>query len=380
MNLGRVAHVALKLLWVLASLAGAACQAPSPHEDDEDADEPAERDALVEMDEDGSSVVTTGQAGRSGGAAGEPTDGALGGAGGRTPSLGDRDAAAKDVAGITPDAAPSSGCSNPPATGLRLWLRADEKVEVDAEMRVIAWGDHTARGAKAAVPDQPALAHDPSANGPFPRPTAPRLIATSTYKAIRFDGRRDELELANAPRVTGLRALSFVQVAATRALVKPGREWCQDGLRDPILENGCSGTYWTAILWPSWGVPGYSGAMFSLMQESVTAMFGTGVRDQKFYWIRPQSVGDRLTAAIAVHDGPRNQFFVDGNLVHSYPSQDGKDVIVNAGPRIQFGVGRFDRHWSGDLAEFLIYDRALAAADVRQVDDYLRCRYPDLAD
>lgn len=348
---------------------------------DESSDEPAGREQ--EVPRGGASEA--GSKGGAGGATAEAGDasggtaalsGGHGGASNGNTGGGGQTADAGRPTEIDGAAMPS-GCKPPPTQGLLLWLRADADVVVGADMRVQSWTDQAMRSRKAIVPEQPALAHDPSARGPFAPPTAPRLTMSNTHTVIRFDGGRDELSLEGAPRVAGLKALSFVQVAATAKLTKPNREWCQDGLGDPIIENGCSGTYWTAILWPSWGVPGYSGAMFSLMQESVTAMFGTGSRDQKFFWIRPQSAGTRLTSAVAVHDGTRNSFFVDGKMVHEYPSQDGKDTIVNSGPRIQFGVGRFDRHWTGDLAEFLIYGHAVTNAERQVIDDYLRCKYFD---
>ena len=35
----------------------------------------------------------------------------------------------------------------------------------------------------------------------------------------------------------------------------------------------------------------------------------------------------------------------------------------------------YGRYWWGDLAELVVYDRALSAAEVRQVEDYLNGRY-----
>ncbi len=41
----------------------------------------------------------------------------------------------------------------------------------------------------------------------------------------------------------------------------------------------------------------------------------------------------------------------------------------------RFGAAAWSTPWHGELAELIIYDRALSEDEVRQVEDYLNARY-----
>jgi hypothetical protein len=264
-----------------------------------------------------------------------------------------------------------------PNTALLLRLRAGDGVTADAMGRVQRWVDGVSNTLAAVPPERPAVYYDDGEKGNPPAATAPRLVRDAVHgqAVIRFDGVRDELVLVGPPKVNGLTALSIVQVDATTKLTKPGAEWCQQGIGDPIIETGCSGTYGPPVFWPSYTVPEYSGIIGSVMQEMVGFMYGLGPRDQKFFWVRPKSVGGNLTAAIGVHDGQQNAIYVDGQMVQMHATQEGKDVVLTVGQRLNLGVGRFDRHWGGDFAELMIYGRALGADDRKAVFGYLACAY-----
>jgi hypothetical protein len=50
-------------------------------------------------------------------------------------------------------------------------------------------------------------------------------------------------------------------------------------------------------------------------------------------------------------------------------------VTTGAVSADKFGASSGSSPWSGDLAELIVYDRALSAAEVTQVEDYLNARY-----
>ena len=270
----------------------------------------------------------------------------------------------------------TNGCQGlaPPKEGLILWLDAGKGIKADVQGRVTSWTDQVSGTGAATLQDVAAASFD---GGAATKPTAPRLVTNviNGQAVVRFDGVRDELTIVNPPTVLGTQGLTLAEVAATAKLLKPGIEWCQGDLKDPIIENGCSGTYSTTMFWPMPGGPGYSAISLSLMQESVAVQYGTGTRDQKFFWMQPKPNGAAFSRAIAVHNGTTNSLFVDGSKVQEHAAQDAKAVVVNDGKRLDLGVGRFDRHWAGDLPALLIYKRALSAEEQQRLDAYLKCRY-----
>lgn len=269
-----------------------------------------------------------------------------------------------------------AGCGRQliPLQGLVVWLSASHGIETNANGQVVKWTDE-ATNIAATLQTRSAASHEGEARSPAP--TAPRLApaAANGKPAVRFDGVRDELTLVDPPSLLGKTALTIAEVAATTKLVKPSSEWCQQSFRDPIIENGCSGTYRSTFFWGFPGGPGYSAISLSLMQESVSVQYGTGARDQKFFWIRPRPIGSALARAIAMHEGTSNRLWVDGALVATTTAQDGKTAVVNGGKRLDLGVGRFDLHWPGDLAELMIYDRGLSETERATVEAYLACSY-----
>lgn len=323
---------------------------------------------------------TAGSAGN-GGATGDAGGGSVAGAAGGNPAgrAGSTAADAGIDARAGADAAAGSGqpgeCpATLPADGLVVWLEASRGVTAMPDGRVTKWTDQASGTLAATLQTAAAVTFD---GGGAAAPTAPHLVAgvLNGKPVIRFDGVRDELTLVDPPDVAGTKGLTVAEIAATTKLVKPGSEWCQMGLKDPIIENGCSGTYWSTMFWGFPGGPGYSAISLSLMQESVVVAYGTGTRDQHFFWMRPQSIRDAFSSAVGVHDGLTNTLYVGGTEVQKHPAQDAKDIVVNGGKRVDFGVGRFDRHWSGDLALFVVYRRALAGADLTALHDYIRCGY-----
>ena len=322
---------------------------------------------------------TAGQ-GAAEGSAGASAGGTAGGAGGQaTPRGGNQGGLVGGQGGsVVLGGMPAvNGCEGivPPSEGLILWLDADKGIKADAQGRVTSWTDQASGTRAATLQDVAAASFD---GGAAAKPTAPRLVTNviNGQAVVRFDGVRDELTLVNPPSVLGTQGLTLAEVAATSKLVKPASEWCNDGgLKDPVIENGCSGTYATTFFWPMPGGPGYSAISLSLMQESVAVQYGTGTRDQKFFWMRPKPTGGAFSRAIAIHNGTTNSLFVDGLKVQEHAAQDGKTVVVNDGKRLDLGVGRYDRHWAGDLPALLIYKRALSADEQQRLDAYLKCRY-----
>ncbi|HSB61352.1 MAG TPA: chitobiase/beta-hexosaminidase C-terminal domain-containing protein, partial [Vicinamibacteria bacterium] len=207
-----------------------------------------------------------------------------------------------------------------PLANLELWVRADAGVTADAGDFVSSWSDQSDNGndiLQAATSNQPRIMRDqPDFNGwPF----------------LRFDGSNDHLSFTN--RLTTVRTVFWVVRESTSAPANY-RPWLGDqaGTGNPFLGDfGAPGAIW------------YSGASAS------------------------------------VRGG---QTRVDGEVVDGTtrlrPRQPAIVSLVTTGP---VGAANFGRNtdggyaWFGDLAELLVYSRALSSSERQSVEDYLARKY-----
>lgn len=230
-------------------------------------------------------------------------------------------------------------------------------------------------------------ANQGTAGGAFTPGLAPQLVhdALMGMPAVRFDGSQN---LTSSVPINGLLNFTLALVSATRALQKPGAEWCQNDFSVDITENGCSGTYNLPIMWKDTGDWGY--AYLGPMQEQVAFRFGPGgktyspnlgsiAHDPNVGWKRPESIGNAPTATIAVKTETRLRLYVEGALVYDADIPGGAGPITNVSDEVELGSGRrADLRWIGDIAEIAAYGRALDETEVAELDQYLACKYfPD---
>lgn len=216
----------------------------------------------------------------------------------------------------------------------------------------------------------------------------PQLVegALGGHPAVRFDGGGQRLHADIG--INGLSELTFALVSATRVLWYPGAEWCQDfGLE--LYEQGCSGTYNTAIMWNETGDWGYT--FLGPGQEWISYRFGTGSKsysdldndplvaelgyDPQVVWRRPSSIGDAFTRTAAVKYPQELALYAQGELVYENELPEGADTLTNVSSAVHLGGGRGDRHWGGDIAAVIVYARALSEPELAELDRYLECRF-----
>ena len=277
------------------------------------------------------------------------------------------------------DGGAASACNGaaPPRDGLVLWLRAGEGVTAEGG-RVRAWADQSG-GAPATAPtdDQ--------------RPT---LIANALAgkPIVHFEGGRQALQRTTP--IDGLRELTVAFVNATPVLWKDAQdEWCHHAGCDPkagrgvrvVSETGCSGTYEHVLWWN--GTADWTGVYLSPKQEEVAFRFGNGaktysndpcsmVHDVQVAWPRPASVRESFSLTVAVHAQLENRLYVQGEEVLRLPVPGGAEAAVRAGDRLDIGNGfgwvEGTNH-GGDVAEVLVYRRALPDAERRALESYVAC-------
>ena len=170
---------------------------------------------------------------------------------------------------------------------------------------------------------------------------------------VRFDGANDFLTF-NLP-VNGLGGMSLFLVAANTA--NPG---------------GVTGPQNAALFWnetAAWGT-----VYLSPFQSAVNLRFGTTQTGNSISYTRPTSVGSAFTLTEAIKDGTTDALYVNGALVLS---QGGKLATI-AGCQNTGNVGRGfndNTYFAGDIAEVLVYNRALTVAERQAVEAYLNNKY-----
>jgi hypothetical protein len=222
---------------------------------------------------------------------------------------------------------------------LQLWLKADAGALTDAAGGVTSWADQSGKGNHATQSDSS---------------KAPDLIlnALNGKPVLRFNGTNDYLDVADAPsiRITG-DISSFVVVRfddfagyqaiwskATGNLPAPTDWYLFNGTGVPIAYRG-DGTYSNLGSVPA--------------NQPVTA--GT-------YLI----LGFEMGGATLTHY--LNGLSIGSGQITATPADAGKALRI--GSRDDLGT-----IMKGDLAEVLIYDRALSDTDRTAVLDYLNSRY-----
>ncbi|MCC2672018.1 MAG: Planctomycete cytochrome, partial [Armatimonadetes bacterium] len=214
-------------------------------------------------------------------------------------------------------------------TGARLWLRADRDVTTDADGRVQRWTDPST--GIAALPPAP--------------DTAPLLVkdALSGRPALRFDGKARYLHLPEG--LVTSQQFTILAVANDRETGGGPRE---------IFSNWRPDNSTTSLFL------GTTGA--GQIRLSDAATLGTLATPSRHFVLT--AVSDR--AGASVYQNRRELARKNGPL----PARNlsGRYVIGQQG-NIQ------GEYWNGDLAELLVFDRALSAEELERLWDWTSQRY-----
>lgn len=222
--------------------------------------------------------------------------------------------------------------------GLTLWLKADTGITAEASGAVTAWTDQSGNENHAAQPDA-AL--------------APTLVtdALNAKPVLRFDGTDDFLEVADSESLSGTGditsffVIKFDDFATFRAV------WGKTAGNLPGPTD-----YYTV---PNTGIPTlYRGNGSSAGLASFT---GTPLRAGAYFVAGFGTEGDQASHFFA------DQVTATGTLTADVFDADTALLIGTRGDQ-------FTR-LKGDLAEVLIYDRALSASERVLVAGYLAAKY-----
>jgi len=237
-----------------------------------------------------------------------------------------------------------------PTEGLRLWLAADVGI-TQSDSKVSRWADQSGNGLDA-------LQHTSSRR--------PALVANGLNgkPVVRFDGEDDFLSFSGI-EVNGLTEMTLVLVSSNWKYAS-NSQWGDEG--------GPHGTVNAALLFEEVGLFGSWGCVYlSPFQKSVTMRFGTGQVDNCHRWVRPELTDDHYSITLGMKQGSKEQLFVDGEVVATLTSK--RTTIASTGDEGWLGRGRVDTFGAFDIAEVLIYDKALSTVELDRLHVYLKGRY-----
>ena len=223
-------------------------------------------------------------------------------------------------AGLDPSSISTAGLTRseeaPPSSGLAVWVRADAGISTDA-IYITSWADQSGRGnhlTQTTGTKVPVLVQN-AANG---------------LPALRFDGNSDLLNFTT--RLAGAIRTVFWVVREDAAAPAARRSLLGDASTGNDFRGGSAGTLWASDATATQTVNG--------------STFINGLPVVGTATPRPKSMS---VISLVTTSGASANFF-----------------------GTSFGTQEF---WWGDLAEMIIYDRALTSSERAEVEGYLTAKY-----
>ncbi len=231
-----------------------------------------------------------------------------------------------------------------PTIGLAAWFKADAGTAIEGG-KIAQWQDQSGHARHA-------LQLNPAA-----RPTL-AAGAVGGKPAVRFDGAANSLSFecpANAQQ-----AMTIFMVAAA-----------SKNQRGNELGN------YAALQWPEFGP--WGNVFLGPQQTCVAWRFGSGEFGNVNLWERPNGQPQGWTVTAVRKEGAKEDLFVQGQLVASNPkprylstAHTLDTATIGAG---NDGRGNAFKFFPGDIAEILVYTRALPEAERDAIERYLRGKY-----
>ena len=243
-----------------------------------------------------------------------------------------------------------------PASGLTVWLKADANVTADGSNKVSEWADQTIYHNNA----------NQSNSGNQPTLVASRSDLNDK-PVVRFDGSSSFLDITDNPSVKPANAITVISVAQTNSSAQ------QD-----LVSHGLSYNYYSEQRWPLYGYDlgidpndverGYIGWSNNQGDPSSGAdLAGSTAR------------AHQMSISSMVYDGSSLNIFdagiAEGSVAVSgsmnYDGTNLHDLIIGA-YSTYYGITNY---FSGDMAEVLVYNRALTSTERQQIEGYLADKY-----
>jgi hypothetical protein len=237
---------------------------------------------------------------------------------------------------ITSTPPPTGG---PSLTGLAMWLKADAGVTKNGNY-VAGWADQSGNGAGAS---QATVARQPLFVG----------SAVNGKPALQFDGADDYMDFTLP--VSGLSEMTIVVVSSART----------------ELDGSIFGSYRSPIYWGDQRNTGIGAVYLTPLSPEVQFRFGGTQAYGKY--VRPAKLGTGWSATTAVKQSGDERLYVNGTQVVSL---SGKPATISGVPSLgSLGRGFNSVGYIGQIAEVLVYNRALTDTERQALDAYLKSKY-----
>ncbi|MFR5790827.1 MAG: LamG-like jellyroll fold domain-containing protein [[Clostridium] leptum] len=222
-----------------------------------------------------------------------------------------------------------------------LWLSAGDQVTVDGQGRVSSWESLGDSGISAEQPEQeaqPVLVEDAYGGQPV----------------IRFDGVDDTMSFDLD--LDGKSAVTIIAVSAYQ------------GTETGTGDQNCL-VYFDED--GSWGK-----TFVSPLADAISWRYGSGQENNNNVYQRESGAGNEFSVTAVVKDSAEESLFVDGKKVMT---QTGKNAVlannVAEGRLCSYYFGYEDHFTQYDLAELMIFDRALSDEEIGNIQAYLNLKY-----
>ena len=244
-----------------------------------------------------------------------------------------------------------------PEDNLSLWLKADEGVVKGEDGRVNVWQDSSGAGHNAIIAQNPQDGENL---------TTPEL-AENGYNGkpvVRFNGTSDGMQFPFG-NIDKTSEATVVIISSS----KSDKEETYGGDNIPLLYFHEYGGGWSKfVVTPTSG--------------NVNARFGSGRSDDNggfMCYERPHNIGEDFSTTVAVKSGSDETIYVGDQEVMS--RSNGSATFTNVKDDIgylgRYPVGSNTTYWynQSDIAEIMIYNRALGLVEIQQINAYINSKY-----
>ena len=190
----------------------------------------------------------------------------------------------------------------------------------------------------------------------------PTVVNEEGYQAVRFDG-NDTLAVSQFKGLNDVEALTII--AVSKAGTMPYDIQFYNGRSILMIDESSS----------------YGGLFVGAYQDAVQARFGIAKSDLGNYVLHgTRAPVTSLSSTIFMKDGVNQTIYTDGDVFMS--NAKGRDKVYGTGKagddyRLWIGKGAAESQagFVGDIAEIMIYDRALNAEELAAVNAYIEEKY-----
>jgi hypothetical protein len=246
---------------------------------------------------------------------------------------------AESTASFTVTTLPPPTGSGPALSGLKMWLKADAGTTRNGNT-VAQWVDQSGSGSSASqanVSRQPLFVA--SAIGGKP--------------ALRFDGADDYMDFTLP--VNGLSEMTIVVVNSSST----------------ALDGSIFGSYRSSLYWGDQRSTAIGAVYLTPLSPDLQFRFGGTQAYGKY--VRPSALGSGWSVSTAVKQGGNERLYFNNTQVSSVT---GKPATITGVPSLgNLGRGFNSVGFIGQIAEVLVYNRALTDVERQELHTYLKSKY-----